>query len=476
MADYYVSADGDDSNAGTHAAPWKTLARVNTAVGSGGIAGRGSRVLFRRGDTFYGKLRPSQGLNPALPGWLKFGAYGDDPARPILSGYKVLNTASGWVQHDIDTWKINISAANAGTTYTGCDVVGEYHGDVAFLKTDGIIRGAKKLALEQLANQWDFYSDYTTDTLYVRSTAKPTTLVADVRCSYDLDGTRITYAIEIAGLNFNGYGANGIYILGDATRLRVLGNEVGEIGGAVLDARESGWPNTDVHYGNGITTWNNITNIYCERNIVHDVFDTAWSIQGGSNGVSSGFTDVTWRRNLTYRCSQAEEYWYKGSGPGFVNCISEYNTNLFCGYGFGGDNRPVTDVRVGQLSYPWGDPGYTAEGNLHQRRNIYYDCRSAFSYHSPTPVGMGSDRNVILLRPGTKMQWQHTQTVEQAANWAQTHGRDGNSIIGILPASAVTDISDTDVTAAIADLDNWAKTGQRAGDRIIPIHAPWRAA
>jgi hypothetical protein len=50
-ADYYVSAAGADSNAGTAASPWRTLARVSTAT-----LRPGDRVLLRGGDIFSGSL------------------------------------------------------------------------------------------------------------------------------------------------------------------------------------------------------------------------------------------------------------------------------------------------------------------------------------------------------------------------------------------------------------------------------------
>ena len=50
-ADYYVSAAGNDAGTGTAAAPWRSIARVNTV-----ILKPGDRVLFRGGDRFAGNL------------------------------------------------------------------------------------------------------------------------------------------------------------------------------------------------------------------------------------------------------------------------------------------------------------------------------------------------------------------------------------------------------------------------------------
>jgi hypothetical protein len=454
---YYVSAAGLDTNAGTLAAPWKTITRVNTAFTSG-AAGLNYQVLFNRGNTFYGRLVPPTNLGTL--GWLKIGAYGSG-AAPIISGYKILNTASGWTAFDANTWQLGYGSANSGVTYTGYDSV-QGGTDVGILKVNGVIQSVKRGTQAALANQWDYFSTGTT--LYVRSTANPTTLAADIQCSTNGNGIVAKSGIEIADLHFIGHGGHGISMPGlGSSRIRVLRNTVNEIGGSYLSGT--------LRYGNGVQVWNggNSSEFYGENNTVYDCYDTAYTVQGGTSGVAGAATNITWRRNLTYRCSQAEEYWYQGSGAGLVNVVSEYNTNLFAGYGWGSDIRPDPNVRAALLTSAW-----DVSANLTIRHNIFYDGR-VFSYHQNPPLGLISDRNVILMRPGTLMQFQTSQTVEQAAAWSATSGREQNSIVGLLPSSSSVNISDADVTAAIAALDVYARTGQKAGSRVMPIHAPWRA-
>lgn len=465
MTDYYVSAAGSDSNTGSYSKPWKTTTKVNSMMNANSI-GLKDRVLFRRGDTFYGKLRgpgaygtSSSVLDVTKPGWLRIGAFGSG-ANPIISGYKVLNTSGGWTLHATGVWKLVYTTANLGITYTGYGEGTEYTVDVGFLKVDGVIKGVKKSALADIANQWDFYSD--TTTLYVKSSAKPTTLASDIRCTIDLDGLYLTAGMEVADLTFEGFGGTGVYTpratVGGG-RGRVLRCTIREIGGALLDG-------TALRYGNGITVWGNATDLLLENNIIHDVYDAAFSIQGSG---STPFTNILWRRNLTYRCSQAEEYTYfSGTGPGFVNCRSEYNTHLFSGYGFGADTRSDTNARDGLQTYQWGDVGSGYTGDVTIRRNVWYDCRSSFSLHSRVPLGLKSDYNVILLRPGTLLQQGLTNTVDTLAAWRSYSGRETNSQFITLPASADVDISDADVTAALATLNSRVKVGQ-----VMAVQAPW---
>ncbi|NIM52341.1 MAG: hypothetical protein GTO22_24370, partial [Gemmatimonadales bacterium] len=49
--DYHVSPGGNDSNPGTQAKPWRSIAKVNSMD-----FGPGDRVLFEAGKTFAGTI------------------------------------------------------------------------------------------------------------------------------------------------------------------------------------------------------------------------------------------------------------------------------------------------------------------------------------------------------------------------------------------------------------------------------------
>lgn len=100
MTQYYVDATGGlDTNDGlTPATAWKTVAKVNTSMGS---FGAGDEVLFKYGETFQGAtlLITDEGIsgNP-----LKFGAYGvPADGYPIIDGQDTRNavsiTSRGWI-------------------------------------------------------------------------------------------------------------------------------------------------------------------------------------------------------------------------------------------------------------------------------------------------------------------------------------------------------------------------------------------
>ncbi|MBB3699860.1 Ig-like domain-containing protein [Flammeovirga yaeyamensis] len=83
---YYFSADGDDSNDGSIESPWKTLEKASEIAqlqSKGGLLAPGDQMLFRRGDTFEGKLIVFAQGTEAAP--ITIGSYGTGEL-PIISG------------------------------------------------------------------------------------------------------------------------------------------------------------------------------------------------------------------------------------------------------------------------------------------------------------------------------------------------------------------------------------------------------
>ena len=86
---YYVdSGAGSDANAGTsQAAPWKTLAKVNTLT-----YGAGDKILLRAGGLWAEQLKPKGSGVSGNP--ITIGAYGAGP-RPIIDGRTVAYAPAG---------------------------------------------------------------------------------------------------------------------------------------------------------------------------------------------------------------------------------------------------------------------------------------------------------------------------------------------------------------------------------------------
>ncbi len=87
--DYYISSTGDDQkNTGlSEASPWKTIEKVNSIFSS---LKPGDRVLFKRGDKFFGTIIITKSGSDGLP--ITIGAYGSGE-KPVITGFK---RATNW--------------------------------------------------------------------------------------------------------------------------------------------------------------------------------------------------------------------------------------------------------------------------------------------------------------------------------------------------------------------------------------------
>ncbi|MBN1598672.1 MAG: right-handed parallel beta-helix repeat-containing protein, partial [Bacteroidales bacterium] len=84
---YYVSTEGNDGSDGlTIPTAWKTISKVNSAFSS---MKPGDRVLFRRGDTFYGTLTIT--ASGIAGNNIVISAFGTG-ANPVISGFSTLSS------------------------------------------------------------------------------------------------------------------------------------------------------------------------------------------------------------------------------------------------------------------------------------------------------------------------------------------------------------------------------------------------
>lgn len=99
--EYFVAANGNDSNPGTQASPWLTVAKVNSTS-----LPVGARVYFRGGDTFYATLTNSSSGTQSRP--IVYCSYGN--GRATISGGVVVTT---WTLIDApnNIWRAAFSSA-----------------------------------------------------------------------------------------------------------------------------------------------------------------------------------------------------------------------------------------------------------------------------------------------------------------------------------------------------------------------------
>jgi len=104
---YYISSSGNDANNGnTELTPWKSLTKVNSSMST---FQPGDRILFRRGDTFYGTLVINKsGIAGAT---ITFAAYGTG-AKPVLTGF---TTVTGWTSEGNNIYSASVTSEGRQT-------------------------------------------------------------------------------------------------------------------------------------------------------------------------------------------------------------------------------------------------------------------------------------------------------------------------------------------------------------------------
>jgi hypothetical protein len=447
----------------------------------------GDQVLFRSGDTFYGRLTTTGGLNPNGSLFLLYGSYGSGQ-RPILSQYKVCNIASGWTLVGTNVWRLNYTAANVGVSYTGdpTGALGVAGYDVGFVKINGAndtglslkgqIYGNKKFSTAALAQQWDFYSDFSNGLLYIYSVGRPTSAATDIRIATggwsEYPTVSPTSGICLHNLAFHGNGGHAVDCA-NVNWVQVINSVIGECGGSRLYVN-SGDTTT---YGNGFS-FANVNQILVAGNVIRDNYNTPFTLQGGAF-----YNNVVFTKNVMYRNTQGPEYDFQGSGPGFTNCVDQYNTSIFEGYGWTTQGSQLAIQNpCHQLTYEW---DMTAPPQLAISKNAYYDAAKCFAYSyslstsSAIDNGYNSKNNWIGMRSGALMQsadQDMNYTIDNPAPWVSLTGREQGSKFAVLgittpapPAASTTATNaatDAQVTAALAAVRSAAPAFGIAGSGL----------
>ena len=258
--DYYISSSGKDTNNGlSSSAPWKTIAKVNSAFP---IMKPADRILFKRGDTFYGTITITKSGTLGHP--IVIGAYGTG-VNPIISSF---STLSGWTDEtggiysktisleSKDSVCVSVNGVNtaigrfpntgfnlidshsgavsltdadldaAVTNWTGAEVVVKTHAylierrpitnhtshTITFTAAlDNLINGygyfiQNDLRTLDATNEW--YYDGSKFYIYGNPSAK-TVKVSTLKTGLKIDAYNY---ITVDNINFQGFGGDGIYL------------------------------------------------------------------------------------------------------------------------------------------------------------------------------------------------------------------------------------------------------------------------
>ena len=420
---YYVSSAGSDTaNGKTQSAAWKSITKLNQALADGTIV-RGDTVRLRAGDEFFGTIN-SIPTAAATDPVLTFGAYGSG-ARPRISNLKICSSTSGWTQYSTNVWRIDLTAGSGA--YTGN--TGSTNTNAGFIRVNGVIKAAKFFALASLAADWDFYND--SQYLYVRLGSNPAS-AGDVRVAVDGNLVTAQSAVAINGLELRGSGGHGVRTPGLQNNVTLSNTVIAEIGGSQLIY--TGGP-ANTRYGNGVEIWIGGSNVTVTGCTISDVYDVGVTCQGTQSGAQVGWSNVHITNSSIINCTQSFEMWCAGpgtaAGSGFTNSSFANNRCTGAGRGWGAVVRPDKTGKSTHLLFY--DTQLPCAG-LSITGNTFVDAAQNYTYfaHTAPPAGMVVDNNVISLHAGTKLEYQRTETIEQAAAWTAATGLDQHSTFKIV--------------------------------------------
>jgi len=352
----------DDHDGLTPSTAWKTIDRVNASVTGG------DEVRFRRGDTFYGRLKPPAGLT--------FTAYGEGE-KPTISQYKLPHSGS-WKPVAPKVWALDLSDP---TGFSGNTT--QLDTNVGFLKVDGVIYPRRRFDGAPFERQWDFRCEGSL--LQVYSEGNPAELAEEFCIACNIGCMGFADNLRVEGILFRGSGGHGIS--GTVRGACIADCEFHELGGSVLP----GYPTPNTRYGNGVECWSDSADVTVERCRFSGIYDVAITMQG--NEVKSGWENMLFRDNVMWNNQQCFEIWSAGKlpGTGFRNCVFERNVCLDSGWCWSYDVRPNKDCAAALLLYGLECPLC----DVVVRNNVLANSRSAPIYKSGGAGQIPADYRIV---------------------------------------------------------------------------------
>ena len=328
---YYVSADGTSVD-GTDINDPINLDTLNTKK-----IKSGDTILFKCGDTFFGSVEPE--IFYTNDKTIKISSYGEG-ALPTISGYKYVNKK--WDKYLENIYRIDILDEK---NYTGYAKHNPNAFNIGFIEDDnGNKYYNKKNSLDQLTEQFDFYSDGERY-IYLRNNKDPYDELGGLKLAVNIKLFMLGSSMDISNLRFSVTGGHGIQALETpAKNVKISNCIIENVGGSYLN------PKYEKRYGNGIEFYaSDAENIEITDTIIRNVYDVGFTIQG-----ETGFgNNIFVHDNLFINNAQDSEIW-EGMQAGGVNNYQVYNNiSVNQGRGWGYDARPDKDAAAHILFYEY---------------------------------------------------------------------------------------------------------------------------
>lgn len=426
---YYVAADGKGDGL-SESNPMSFLQANGTLLKGG------DRMLFRRGDTFYGTFSPVTG-DTSSNNRIEFGAYGSG-ALPIISRAKIVDKP--WTDAGVIDgkrfYKFDLSTASGAPTDLRTANVG-------FMEDkNGVKRGTHHKTAAECVNEYDFFSDpYGAYCVYVRSDRDPYEALGTLKfntygSAFLLPSNIVVHDIHLADA---GYGMTRKE-RGEGTtqNIHIYNCVIDNIGGVFGYGGDG--KTYSARAGNAIEFFDTAANCIVEYNLMRNTYDVAFTCQGND---PAQWKNIEVRYNIITYCTQAFEIWSGGvdandgvNGVNFKNnlCISN-------GEGWGtvarGDTINVCDI----LTYGYTSPTW----KMDLTGNTYFHAKDYASVYSVASVSFSQ-----FIGKAIKADYNH---IYHVANDATVFRSQENNLSSIAPAARVYKAGSK--TISDLSLDSW---------------------
>jgi len=355
---YYFAADGNDGNDGlSPEKPLQSLQKLSTMT-----LLQGDVVLFRRGDTFRGKITAKSEVT--------YSAYGEGDKPTICASAKNYADESLWNPTEYpNVWSCRDSLTNVGIiVFDGSGKIGSYEEKLGSLCIAGVkdFTGAK-----DLKEDLQFWSDLDKNVLYLYSEENPGKRFSSIEIGTSGNAIAVGTAtnVTVDNLHITLTGSHGVGA-GSCKNLTVRNCIFDWLGGSIL----KGYNGANVtRYGNAVEVYGSADGYRVYNNWIYQIYDTGITHQFSKtpDTKTNNMKDVEYYGNLIEYCFWSIEYYNASGGTGTTRKTSNvYIHDNFCrmgGYGWGCPGRETGAPMYSLGSMPDVTENYVTENNIFDR-------------------------------------------------------------------------------------------------------------
>ena len=388
----------------------------------------GDKILFKRGDIFYGQVSFSISAtedNPVL-----ISSYGEGK-NPIISVAKIINNPDAWSYYDDNIFKIDLTDKN---NFEGYEETDSDSCDIGFFTTDdGSVWGNRRENLDALQSENDFYCDG--KYFYIKSTQNPTKSLGKMKLATKKDLLALSNYTDVSNLTLEYTSSNAI-VKRSYPIYNVYLHDciINFIGGSFQRG-------TNSRYGNAIEFLGGSSNIIIENNLIKNVYDAGITLQGSTDS----WNNISIRNNIIINACYSFELWASENSKGMNNIEIYNNITINQGKGWAQEVRPNPYNSANYVFYSYGEDA-NMDINIHD--NEYYNSERLYyilySTKDKFTAEVNNKNNIFYIQNDT-----YAVNSEQYNNLEEylhtEYNTDQNSTFNYLSNSEIEEISNPDI-------------------------------